>query len=120
MSIIESTLEGVIAAFEKRPELAARMQRACGLAFPEAWLPLDEAAHLAGVRGKDPTRVLREAAARGDLFIGHAGRAPVVQRRELDRWIASRPAEVNEPKVTEDPKAGARSAVARAAARWSK
>lgn len=115
MSLVESTIEAVVAVLEKRADLATRVRGALGVVDANAWIALDDAATHAG---NVPTRVLREAARRGELVIGHAGRTPVVQRAELDRWIASRPAEP--AKVHEDPKAGARTAVERAAARWSK
>jgi hypothetical protein len=53
-------------------------------------LPLREAAAVAGLRGRDPARVLRDAARRGELTIERVGRAPVVARAELDRWLATR------------------------------
>src|SRR4051812_34126281 len=52
----------------------------------DAWLALDEAASLACVR----PRVLRDAATRGEIALGGAGRRRVVRRADLDAWIASR------------------------------
>jgi hypothetical protein len=55
-------------------------------ATADAWLPLFVAARELGVR----PRVLSDAARRGELTLGGAGRSRVVSRAELDRWIASR------------------------------
>src|SRR5262249_28747263 len=50
------------------------------------WLALEVAAAEIGVR----PRVIRDAARRGELELGSAGRRPVVTRAELARWVASR------------------------------
>lgn len=66
-------------------------------------LPLREAAVAAGLRGRDPARVLRDAARRGELALERAGRAPVVARAELDRWLASRKVAPVAPTSVEGP-----------------
>lgn len=66
-------------------------------------LPLREAAATAGLRGRDPARVLRDAARRGELALERAGRTPVVARAELERWLASRKVAPAAPASVEGP-----------------
>jgi hypothetical protein len=100
-------------ALLRDPSVVAAIREAVASASRAEWLTLDDAGKLAGVRA----RVLRDAARRGELEIGHAGRRPVVRREALDAWIGSRAARVvDRPR----PENETSTALARAAARWSR
>jgi hypothetical protein len=75
-------------------------------------LTLDAAGELVG---KTP-RAVRDAGRREEIEIVHVGRSPRVTRAALMAW--ARPVEVAAPKAAEPDHAS--SAVARAAARWSR
>lgn len=85
----------------------------------DAWLDLDQAASIAHVR----PRVLRDAASRGEIVLGGAGRRRVVRRADLDAWIASRATTRTIAPITKcanDDRADARASVARSAARMGR
>lgn len=79
------TITSLLAAALRDPEVVAALREAIAPSGSE-WIPLRRAAEDLGVR----MEVLRDAARRGELTIGGAGRRRVVARTELDRWIASR------------------------------
>lgn len=77
----------------------------------DARLTLEDAATLACVR----PRVLRDAARRGELALEKAGRAVVVRRTEIERWLTSRA--VTRKATPDDPRADARASIEAAATR---
>ena len=80
-------------------------------------LPLDEAARVAGIRGKDPARVLRDEERRGRLAIEGPRSSRVVRRSELSRWLRARAPTPIVRAAEDDARAEARASVERAAVR---
>lgn len=93
--------------------LLARARRMRTAPAADAWMALDAAGEIAGVRG----RVIRDAGARGEIAIDRAGKSPRVQRSELERWMTSRRRATRTTEVS--PREAARAAVAARIARAS-
>lgn len=86
--------------------LLARARRMRTEPASDAWLTLDAAGALVGVKG----RVIRDGGRRGELVIEHAGKSPRVRRSEVERWVASR--KTPAPSTVQSPREAARAAVA--------
>lgn len=108
----------VLAALIRHPLVAAAIREVNGRASsPDECVRLDEAARTAGIGGKDRARTLAAAFKRDGVPTAKLGGRRVVSRADLSRWIESkRIAPVEKSEVT-DPRAEARAAVARSAAR---
>ncbi len=102
---IETLIRAIV-----RDEIAAVRAQA-----DDAIIPIDVAAAELGIR----PRVIRDAATRGEITLGGAGRRRVVTRAELRRWVESRPVQTAHVAAPDD-RGEATSAIARAAARWSR
>lgn len=113
-------VSAVLDVLEGDPALAERARKALGLCPSDEWLSLARAASYAGLDPESGARVISDDARRGRIALGHAGRAPVVRRSEIDRWIEARGAKRRDDKPADEPRAEAQTAVARAAARWAK
>ncbi len=116
---LETVDEIEATAHERIAEGHTLLARACRMrieSLADAWIPLDVAGRELGIR----PRVIMDAARRGEIKLGGAGRRRVVLRSELTRWVASRPAKVSVTNDVDDDRAEERASLERAVERIRK
>jgi hypothetical protein len=96
--------------------LLARARRLRAVPNADEYIPLQQAAERIGAT----PRMLRDAAARGELVIEGPKLARVVRRSSFERWLASHRLQPTTPSRNADERADARGSVVRAAARFAK
>lgn len=107
-------IDAVLDAIEADPSRSARVRAVLSGAPTDAWIPLDEAARIAGAK----VRVLTDEHRKGRITLGRG----VVQRSELDRWLSTRPtkARTSAANDTRDARAEDQAAFERSAARLAR